>query len=162
MNQNQKDFLIDRAATIGQKLAMKLRDGGIPSQDELSFFDKTVADVAAFEPAHMLRSLSDGLYAAVEAAKVKRSAWLKGRADALKASEARKQAKAAQRQQALNMSAARKIARVEKQKLLAQAISDVRALHVPVTAPVEGTMSSQGVPFVAELPAEWAKPEVVA
>lgn len=162
MNQAKKEFLIDRAATIGQKLALKLQAGGIPSADELAFFDKTVADVAEFSPAHMLRSLCLRLHAAVDAAKEKRTLWLKGRDEALKQADLRAKAKADMRARLIAQAKARKAARVEKAKILAQVIDDVKALHVPVTPPVEGTLSSQGVPFVAELPAEWASPAEVA
>lgn len=155
MNTTKKEFLIDRAASVGQNLAIKLRDGRIPSKDEMTYFGSCVDAVTAFAPAHALRTLAMDLGNAVLAAKSKRAEWLAGRDLALKQAEARKLLKATQRAQAISAALARKAARVEKQKLLSQVISDVKALHVPVAPPVTGTLSAQGVPFV-EIPAEWA------
>ncbi len=159
MNQNKKEFLIDRAATVGQKLAAKLQQGSIPSKDEMVFFGACVDAVTAFAPAHGLRVLAMELGNAVQAAKAKRVEWLKGRELALKQAEARKADKAATRSKLIAEAKARKAARAEKQALLAKVIEDVKAFSVPVAPPKAGTVSSQGLPFVAELPLEWQTAE---
>ena len=87
------EFLQDRAATIGQKLAAYLVAGKIPNQQDVDFFNKCMSDLEHRAPAHAMRTLAIQLHQDIDAAKAKRALWLTGRAEAAKAADQRKAAK---------------------------------------------------------------------
>lgn len=93
MTASKLDFLVDRAAVLGQKLAIKLEAGKIPGKDELSFFDGCMDQLIKAAPAHELSRLAGSLREAVTTAKAKRALWLTGREQALKRAALAKAAK---------------------------------------------------------------------
>jgi len=131
MDTNKLQFLTDRSATIGGKLATKLGAGKIPNAAEMAFFSACIDQLAKVEPAHALRTLALELREAVTAAKAKRSLWLKGRDEALRQAKARMVAKAR----------ARKVASVAEFTMPAAALPT--------------RTNKQGLPFVVQLPLEW-------
>lgn len=156
-NQSKLDFLTDRAATLGGKLALILEQGRIPSDGEVKFFNSSVDALMGVAPAHELRILALRLNDAVAKAKADRAAWLTGRDAALKAAAAQAQAKRDQR--AKDFAAYRREQKKAKMsKKVFRAIVDEVKAHKALP---KGT-TSQGLPFVAELPAEWKSSEVVA
>jgi hypothetical protein len=150
MNMTKLDFLIDRAATIGGKLAAKLDSGNIPNKGELAFFDACVVPLTKIAPTHGLRTLALQLHQAVADAKAKRALWLTGRAEALKAVTQRRRAK--QDERATALATARK---AQDTRVIVAAVS-ARTAALPA-----GT-NKQGLPFVVELPRAWQTAELVA
>jgi hypothetical protein len=138
------DYLQDRAAVIGEKLAAKVAAKIMPSNAELAFFDTCVAELCVKSPAHALRLLAIELHAAVNKAKADRAAWLRGRAEALALAAARQQAKKA-----------------KHRALMRHIVREIRDRANMKATPTSG-INRQGLPFVAQLPAEWQNAEKVA
>jgi hypothetical protein len=140
--QSKLDFLTDRAATLGGKLALMLEQGRIPSDGEVKFFNSSVDALMSAAPSHEMRVLAMRLNGQVVKAKADRAAWLSGRD-----------------QRAKDFAAFRRETKKAKmsKKVFRTLVDEVKAR----TALPKG-VTSQGLPFVAELPAEWQSSEVVA
>jgi hypothetical protein len=128
------NFLQDRAATIGEKLDVALDAGRIPSNADVAFFDKCMADLTKVAPAHGLRVVAIQFHAKLAEAKAKRALWIAGRDAALKA--------AAQRKAAAK--------RPVNNKTVRAVIAEVKSTTTVPTGPTK-----QGLDFVVELPLEW-------
>lgn len=156
-DQAKLDFLTDRAATLGGKLALMLEQGRIPNNSEMQFFNSSVAALQSVAPSHEMRVLSMRLNTAVQKAAADRALWVAGRNAALAAAQASRKAKHDQRAKDL-AAYRRKLKKAKMSRRVFRAIVDEVKAHKALPKGV----TSQGLPFVSELPAEWQSSKVVA